>query len=123
MPKQIVLHCCPPKSPLARRTLLNPDQARELEATFKILANDTRLRILHALARAEEVNVSTLAETVGMKPQSVSNQLQRLVDRGILGFRRQGIQIFYRMVDPCVAELLDRGMCLMEDAQARVRKN
>jgi DNA-binding transcriptional ArsR family regulator len=63
--------------------------------------------------------VSDLAEAVGMKPQAVSNQLQRLVDRGILGSRRDGRSIHYRIVDPCVTGLLDVGLCLAEDSDTR----
>lgn len=86
---------------------------------FKLLANDTRLRLLHALVRAGEMSVGELSATVGMKPQAVSNQLQRLVDRGILGSRRDRNNIIYRIVDPCVVTLLDQGLCLSEDAGAR----
>jgi DNA-binding transcriptional ArsR family regulator len=78
--------------------------------------NDTRLRLLHALVRAGELSVGDLAAAVAMKPQAVSNQLQRLVDRGILGSRRNGNSIIYRIVDPCVISLLDQGLCLTEDA-------
>src|SRR6516225_8947308 len=81
--------CCPAKSTLQERPLLTPEQAGELEDLFKVLANDTRLRLLHALARAGELCVSELSEAVGMAPQAVSNQLQRLADRGILRHRRQ----------------------------------
>ena len=86
---------------------------------FKVLANDTRLRLLHALAREGEVCVSGLAEALGMNAQAVSNQLQRLSAQGIVGFRREGIQVFYRIVDPCVTALLDHGLCLAEDATLR----
>ena len=41
-----------------------------------------------------------------LKPQAVSNQLRRLVDRGILASRRNGSNIHYRIVDPCVTVLL-----------------
>ena len=81
---------------------------------FKVFSNDTRLRLLHALVREEELCVGDLAEAVGMKPQAVSNQLQRLVDRGIVGSRRNGINMNYRIIDPCVAVLLERGLCLIE---------
>ena len=87
---------------------------------FKVLASDTRLRLLHALVRAGELRVTDLAEAVGMTPQAVSNQLQRLVDRGILGHRRDRTSIIYRIIDPCVTSLLDQGMCLVEDATGRV---
>ena len=111
--------CCDPKPKLAQRPLLDLAQAGELAAMFSMLANDTRLRLLHALVQAGELSVTSLAATVEMKPQAVSNQLQRLNDRGIVGSRREGTSIIYRLVDPCVATLLDRGWCLTEDAKAR----
>jgi DNA-binding transcriptional ArsR family regulator len=101
------------------RPLLTPIQAGGLAVVFKVLANDTRLRLLHALVRADELCVTDLAAAVAMKPQAVSNQLQRLSDLGILGSRRDGTSIFYRLVDPCVMTLLDQGLCLMEDAGDR----
>ena len=110
---------CPPKPRLRERPLITPEQAAALMGVFKVLANDTRLRLIHALARVPEMCVTDLAKAVGMTPQAVSNQLQRLVDRGILGSRRNGNQIYYRIVDPCVTSLLDQGLCLTEDAKAR----
>ncbi len=86
-------------------------------AVFKVLANDTRLRLLHALSREGEFCVTDLAAAVGMKTQAVSNQLQRLNDQGIVASRREGNQMYYRVLDPCVTALLDRGLCLVEDRQ------
>lgn len=100
--------------PPAARPLVTHDDARQLMGLFKVFANDTRLRLLHALVREGELCVTDLAEVVGMKPQAVSNQLQRLVDRGILSARREGINVCYRIEDPCVEILLERGMCLIE---------
>ena len=117
-PRQAELRACAPKPPVAKRALLPETDAARLEATFKMLANATRLRLLHALIRQPELCVTELAATIGMKPQAVSNQLQRLVDRGILASRRNGIQIHYRIVDACVISLLDQGWCLTDDADA-----
>lgn len=106
--------CCAGSAPGARPTLA-PGQAVELMALFKVLANDTRLRLLHALAGHGELCVTSLADALDMKPQAVSNQLQRLFDRGILASRRQGNNIYYRIVNGCVTDLLDRGLCLVEN--------
>ena len=84
-----------------------------------MLANATRLRLLHALVKRPGLSVTALAETVGMKPQAVSNQLQRLVDKGILHNVRNGTNIHYRIVDPCIISLLDQGLCLTEDTWER----
>lgn len=112
--------CCPPKPALATRKLVSPRQALELTALFKLLGNETRVRLLHALVRSGELCVSELADTVGMKPQAVSNQLQRLSDRGVVASRREGANIHYRLVDPCVADVFDRALCLLEDAKSGV---
>ena len=110
---------CSPKPELTTRPLLTLRQAQVLESTFKLLANTTRLRMLHALIRAGDLCVGELADTLGMKPQAVSNQLQRLANNGIVEARREGVQIHYSILDPCVPALLHQGWCLAEDAQAR----
>lgn len=113
------LPSCPPKEPVAQQPLISGAKAAALAGLFKVMANDTRLRLLHALAREGELGVTALARAVGMKPQAVSNQLQRLADRGILDSRRNGNGILYRIVDPCVVDLLDRGWCLLTDSNKR----
>src|SRR5690348_2430404 len=76
------------KPPLRKRPLITVDQADEVLGLFQMLANVTRLRILHALERGAELAVTDLADAIDMQPQAVSNQLQRLRDRGILTSRR-----------------------------------
>lgn len=110
--------CCKPRS-LKDRPLMSPIQAGGLAAVFKVLSSDTRLRLLHALVRAEELCVTQLADVVGMKPQAVSNQLQRLCSLGIIQSRRAGVNVHYRVVDLCVRSLLDQGLCLTEEATRR----
>jgi DNA-binding transcriptional ArsR family regulator len=56
-----------------------------------------------------------MAKTLGMKSQAVSNQLVRLSDTGMLAPRRDGNNVYYRVVNRCVAPLLDLALCLMED--------
>ena len=98
---------------------MSPIQAGGLAAVFKVLANDTRLRLVHALVRNEELCVTDLASSVGMKPQAVSNQLHRLSDLGIIASRREGNSIYYRLIDRCVKGLLEQGWCLMDEVGGR----
>lgn len=102
---------------LSERPLIDPMDAARLESIFKVLANDTRLRLLHALVREGELTVTQLADAVELRPQAVSNQLQRLVDRGILASRRDGNRIWYRICDRCVVGLLDLAWCLSDTAE------
>ena len=111
--------CCPEKSYLDSEDLISTEKSDELEALFKVLANRTRLRMLHALFRAKEMCVNDIAATLAMKPQAISNQLVRLVDKGMVASRREGNNIFYKIIDPCVPALLDRGMCLLEESGYR----
>jgi DNA-binding transcriptional ArsR family regulator len=106
---------CPAKASLTERPLISCEQASELEALFEVLANDTRLRILHEIARHAETCVSDIAAAVEMKPQAVSNQLKRLLDKRIVAARRDANNVFYRVVDRCVLILLERGLCLTEE--------
>ena|SRR3990172_4782760 len=99
---------------LLDRVVLSDARTTQLKRLFKMMANDTRLRILHALIRSGELCVNDLAKALGMKPQAISNQLQRMVDQGILGPRREGNNIYYTIIDPCVPDIMDRAFCLIE---------
>lgn len=120
--KRIDGPCCA-KMALKDRPLLSSVQATGLAGVFKVLANDTRLRLLHALVRDDERCVTDLADSLEMKPQAISNQLQRLSDLGIVASRRDGVTIHYRLVDLCVRSLLDQGLCLMEEVNDRSQKS
>lgn len=103
------------KPELSNRPLIDKLQAKELVRLYKILASDTRLRLLHALVRADELSVTDLADEIDMTTQAVSNQLQRLLDSRIVAYRREGSRLFYRIADPCVTGLIDLGLCLLEE--------
>lgn len=120
--------CCPPRETeivrpaLEERPLLSFVEAVKVMALFKVLSNDTRLRLLHHLVRSREASVGAIAKTLGMKPQAVSNQLQRLSDTGVVSSRREGNNVFYRVKNGCVAPLLDLALCLMEDENHRPKR-
>ena len=111
--------CCSPGDSCSARPPLS-ERPRRVEAVkvmalFKVMANDTRIRILHHIVRSGEATVTDIARTLGMKPQAVSNQLVRLSDTRMLASRREGNNVFYRVENGCVAPLLDLALCLMED--------
>lgn len=107
---------------LGDRPLISDDTAGRLQAVFKVLANEGRLKLIHALERAGELSVTELAETVSMTTQACSNQLHRLVDQGILASRREGNHVHYRIVDPCVTGLLDLALYLTEENRRRTNR-
>lgn len=119
--------CCPPGccdevESIRSRPLLDRQERRRLALLFKVLANDTRLRLMHLLIKSGERSVNDLAEAMEMRPQAVSNQLQRLALQQIVESRRDGNSIFYRVVDPCCTLLLDYGLCLQERTRPAAKR-
>ena len=98
---------------LAHRPLLADEETDELARLFRMLGNQTRLRILHAIARAGEAAVSDIADEIGSSTQGVSNHLQRLSDQQFVASRRDGNRIYYRLIDPCVGGVMELGLCLL----------
>lgn len=93
--------------------LMSDACASDLAQLFKVLANDNRLRILHAIHLAGEVSPSDIADSIGASQQAVSNQLQRLADQRVVHARRDGQRVLYKIIDPCVPGLMDLGVCLI----------
>ena len=103
----------PNRFPHLAGELMADAPAGDLAQLFKVLANDNRLRILHAIHLAGEIGTSEIADRIGSSQQAVSNQLQRLADQRIVHARRDGQRVLYRIIDPCVPGLMDLGVCLL----------
>jgi DNA-binding transcriptional ArsR family regulator len=87
---------------IADRTLSN------LTQVFKLLADESRLRILLTLAREGETHVSALCRMLNQSQPAVSHHLTLLRMAGLVGFRRAGKFNYYRMDGVTLGELLDR---------------
>ncbi|HEY5552068.1 MAG TPA: metalloregulator ArsR/SmtB family transcription factor [Opitutaceae bacterium] len=68
---------------------------------FKALGHPDRLRIVEDLANGERC-VCDLVESVGSGWSTVSRHLSVLKAAGILADQKRGLQVFYRLVLPCV---------------------
>lgn len=113
--------CCSPKSALTGYKTLPSDLVEQMEGAFQVLSSATRIRILHALLRDEDLTVGDIAKRLGMKIAGISNQLRLMAAMGVVGSRQEGNEVHYFMVDPCVAELLEKGACLALDSEKRAR--
>jgi DNA-binding transcriptional ArsR family regulator len=90
----------------AMATLALPDEQVELAADmFRMLADGTRIRILWALVD-RELSVNDLATEVGKLPAAVSQHLAKLRMTRLVRTRREGTQIFYRLENEHVAQLV-----------------
>jgi ArsR family transcriptional regulator len=84
-----------------------PDELVELIARrFRALAEPMRIRLLDQL-RDGEATVGELSDLVGASQQNVSKHLAVLADNGILGRRKDGNHVYYRIVDEGVLTLCE----------------
>ena len=74
---------------------------------FAVLADPTRLAIIHALMRNGEQHVGALAGAVGSTHANVSKHLRLLREAGLVARRKDGMQVFYRLDDPVVRKLCE----------------
>jgi ArsR family transcriptional regulator len=77
--------------------------------TFRIMSAPMRLKIINCLC-TQEKNVGQLLDEIDTTQPNMSQHLNSLFKAKILGRRREGVQIFYRIInEPVVA--LCRAVC------------
>lgn len=77
---------------------------------FRLLADPTRVGLLHALCDAEELSVGDLATTVGRRQTAVSQHLARLRMARLVTTRREGTTVLYRLANEHVRQLVSDGV-------------
>jgi len=78
---------------------LSDELEKELVQVFKLLSDETRLRILVYLAREGELHVTALCDRLGQSQPAVSHHLALLRHGNIIAPRRQGKNNFYSLTD------------------------
>ena len=74
---------------------------------FRVLGEPMRIRLLDRL-REGEASVNELSEALDASQQNVSKHLAVLAEVGILGRRKEGTYVYYRIVDKGVFALCDQ---------------
>lgn len=73
---------------------------------LKAISHPTRLAVLEILREGEQC-VCHMEATLGLRQASISQQLMILREAGIVDFRRDGLNMYYRVVKPRVFAVLD----------------
>ena len=95
------------------------DRVFELAAeVFRVMSSPTRLRIINQLCAGEK-NVGQLLELVQTTQPNMSQHLNTLYKAGIVGRRREGVQMHYRIVSPQVVALC-RAVCSAVAAESNL---
>ena len=104
----------------ARKEIHGGEVLRGLSETFKVLGDETRLKICLVLAK-HELCVGDIAGLVGLTESAVSHQLRMLRHLGLVTGRRAGRTVVYGLFDNHVAMLLDEAVYHTEHLRLGLR--
>lgn len=79
---------------------------KDLVKVFKLLSDETRLRILILLARSGEMHVRALCDLLKQSQPAVSHHLALLRVAGLIQLRREGKHNYYRLQPSRIDEML-----------------
>ena len=85
-----------------------PDAAmlKSLTAFFSIVGDNTRCKILFAL-KESPLCVCDLANVLSMSKSSISHQLAKMRESGVVKCRKEGKEVYYSLDDDHVSEIFE----------------
>ncbi len=100
---------------------VSEDLVINLVKLFKLLSDETRLRILYYLTQREELHVRALCELLHESQPAVSHHLALLRVAGLIGRRREGKHNFYGLKTRQFSRMLDMLFANMPEGSSRIR--
>jgi ArsR family transcriptional regulator len=98
-----------------------PETIQQIKAEFfKALAHPARIRILEVLAQ-RECSVGQLIPEVGLESSHLSQQLGVLRRANLVATRKSGNNVYYRLADRRLPELLDLAKQILLDYLTQTR--
>lgn len=89
--------------PLVRT--INPDTLSRAAEIIKMLGHPERLKIVEVLER-HEATVTEIQDTLDLPQATVSQHLAKMRGCSIVSARRDGVHVYYRIVEPKVHHIL-----------------
>jgi ArsR family transcriptional regulator len=89
--------------------ILDENTAAHVAELFRAFSDTSRVRIL-SLIMEQEMNISALAELVGVTESAVSHHMRGLRQMKIVRARRDGKEVYYSVIDPHIIELFQQGV-------------
>ena len=101
-----------------RENMPEEDMLVDLAELFKVLGDQTRIKIIFILFK-EEMCVCDIAELVGMTQSAISHQLRVLKQARLVKFRKEGKTVFYSLDDDHITKIFDYGLHHIEEMYKR----
>ena len=108
-PPAPVLNCDPVIVKQVQAQMLEGKQLSAVSEFFKVLGDETRMKIINALAH-KELCVSDIAAALEMTQSAVSHQLKLLRMAHQVKTRREGKSIYYSLDDQHVIDILEEAL-------------
>jgi len=89
---------------------------------LEVMGNSTRLKIMYYLS-LKEIGVLELSEQLKMSMPAISHHLRVLKDKKIVTRRQEGKNVYYRLDDPCLIQVLDLTRVHIEDHHSSTVKD
>jgi ArsR family transcriptional regulator len=84
-------------------------KAARAAGLFRVFGDADRVRIVSAILE-QEMNISPLAEMVGMTESAVSHHLRVLRQMRLVKARREGREVYYSIDDPHIIAMFEQGI-------------
>jgi DNA-binding transcriptional ArsR family regulator len=98
----------------AKRAMKPNATLLKLAATFKVLGDPTRTKIISALLQ-EELCVCDLASLIGISQSAISHQLRILRNMNLVKYRKDGRIAYYSLDDDHISSILTAGLKHVEE--------
>lgn len=89
--------------------ILNEHLAAHVAELFRAFSDTSRVRIVSALLTGE-MNISALAEIVGISESAISHHMRGLRQMRMVQSRRDGKEVYYRIDDEHIIALFQQGV-------------
>ena len=112
MKQNNISDCMPIEKDKVERVKANAiidDEIRKLSELFKVLGDNTSIRILTSLAQ-EELCVCDLSVALNMTKSAVSHQLKKLKDERQVKSRKVGKNVYYSLDDEHVVDIVNKAL-------------
>ena len=96
----------------AKEGMPKEEAFQKVNSFFKVLSDETRLRILYAL-RNQELCAGDIAVLLDMTKSAVSHQLSVMRKMHQIKARREGKNVFYSLDDEHIVDIIDEALIHM----------
>lgn len=92
-----------------KNSMPDEDCLYNLAETFKILSDNTRIKILYALLNSD-MCVCDISALLNMTQSAISHQLRVLKQARLVKYRREGKAVYYSLDDEHIKSIFDQAL-------------